>query len=173
MNTTLPVLDILEYGIPGFAVVLLWLGYRLLSKFQTEMIEVDVAQFGSPQIFDRWAELARSLIHNARVFMAISVVFFLGGLALAILAPGNQIIVSVAPSEPHNMRPVVTVQEDPVELDTLGKAHVDVKGGHIVRVRNSKLLDLVNSVKKDNDNLQSQLRMVLSQSEDVSPEAGF
>jgi hypothetical protein len=168
----IPFMQLLEYGLPGFAVILLSLGFRLLSSFQKEMIQVDMEQFhNSPEMFTAWSQMAKSQSVNARIFMGISTIFFAGGLVIALVVPENRIIVSVAPSE--GALPVVTLQENRIELDDLGKAYLVVKDEQVVRVRNHALINAINERTRERDDLKSALRNYVSKVEADSKEAGF
>jgi hypothetical protein len=168
----IPFMQLLEYGLPGFAVILLTLGFRLLSSFQKEMIQVDVEKFhDSPEMFSTWTQMMKSQAVNARIFMGVSTLFFAGGMVIAIVVPENRIIVSVAPAE--GTLPVVTLQENRVQLDDLGKALLVVKDDQVVRVRNNALINAINERTRERDDLRSALRNYISKFEGESKEAGF
>jgi hypothetical protein len=112
------------------------------------------------------------MIRNSQIFMGISVVFFVGGLFLAIVAPTNQIIVSVDPAEPSHMLPVVTVQESALDLDEIGSARVDVEAGHILRVRNSVLWKKIHEERKEKEDMRDKLNL-LTERDQISGEVGF
>ena len=166
-----PVTELLEHGLTGFAVVLLFLGFRLLSEFQKEMLKIQFRQFESLEIFNAWAGMARSLVANARIFMALSALFFIGGFAASMVSPKNNIIVSVAP--PEGLRPVVTLHEDAVKLDDDGKVRLLVKNDHVIRVRNNQLIEAFNRKSKQLEDTENKLRKHIEQTLLKSDEAGF
>ena len=154
-------IKLLEYGPPGLAVVLLFLAYRLLTRLQDALLTVDVEKFDSPHTFAAWSRLAKATSRNAMAFMAISVIFFAGGVYFQIVDPENEIIVSVAP--PDGVRPVVKLQETEQKLDEEGKVELPVRNQHVLRVVSSKLIELLNDRTKERDNLRNQLQLLINE----------
>ncbi len=171
MPDTIPVLDLLEYGLPGFAVILFGMGYRLLNKFQSELLAVDMNQFSSPKMFENWAEMAESLVFNARIFLLVSVLFFAGGLAMAIIDPSSKIILSISP--PEGVQPEIKLQEELQPLDGEGKVKLSVKEEHVVRILNHPLVTEMNDLKRQVEDVQSQFRQYVADTEARALGVGF
>lgn len=165
-----PVIEILEYGLPGFAVIFLILTYRLLSSFQQQMIGVDVQQFRDVELYTAWAGTAQSLVTNARIFMALSALCFLGGLIIAIINPENRILLSVAPEDVH---PVVVHMGEPQDLSAEGWVKLFVRNDHQISIKVDDLAESLSAMTARVKDLEAQVRSQSGLTAANTDELGF
>ncbi|MGQ7247802.1 hypothetical protein ACUN9Y_10735 [Halomonas sp. V046] len=160
---------LLEYGLPGFSIVLLILGYNLLNKTHTLLLDERASSAnGGTELRVRYLQ---EISKNARIFMGVSLLFFVGGLAIAVISPANTINLSIAPAE--GVLPTVRLQERDVPLDHRGTTVLDIENDNVLRIMNNSLYSRLIDAEHERDLLKGQLADVILSVESDSSEVGF
>ncbi|MFN4087765.1 MAG: hypothetical protein ACK4QW_01820 [Alphaproteobacteria bacterium] len=164
------IVDILNTGVTGFAFLMLFVGYRLLSTVQSKVLEKPVESFSSIEFFREWHNLVRGQLANTRYFMMFSALLFAGGIALLVYRPESSIALVVFPSE--GTVPRILLQHQEVTLDRNGTALLRVRSDHNVTVRLDAVLKELKDRTLEAQNLRNQLNAVVARTE-RSFEVGF
>ena len=160
---------LLEYGLPGFAVVLLILGYHLLNKTHTLLLNERSGE--TREGTELRIRYLQEISKNARLFMVLSLLFFVGGLAMAMMKPSSQVNLSIAP--PEGVLPVIRLQERDMPLDGRGTVVLKVQDDNVLRILNNDLHGRLIAIEQERDALKSQLADVIAAAERDSPQVGF
>lgn len=160
---------LLEYGLPGFSIVLLILGYNLLNKTHTLLLnEKSSPSNGNAQLKIQYLQ---EISKNARIFMGVSFLFFVGGFALIVISPASTIHLSIAPAE--GVLPTIRLQERDVALDQRGTTVLGIENDNVLRIMNTSLHTRLIEAERERDLLKGQLAEVIVSMETGSSEVGF
>ncbi len=164
--------NLLQYGLPGFSVVLLIIGYNFLNKTHALIINEKGAL--SKNNFELRRQCLRDVTINARIFMGMSLVFFIGGLLMAIISPSSRINFSISPSEyPNELQPIIRLQEQSIDLEEGGSTVLTIQDDNVLRVENSSLHAKLIAVSQERDSLKNRLSGVVNKVESDNRMVGF
>ena len=166
------IVDVLNTGVTGFAFLMLFVGYRLLSNVQSKVLERNVNDFQSIEYFREWREMVQGQLANTRYFMAFSALLFFGGVGLLVYRAESEITLSIAPSE-GGVLPTILLGTDVMALTEEGQVAMKVRSGSSMLIKIDKLIDGMNRLKFESENLQRQLQGYAAVAEAQSTEAGF
>lgn len=166
------VVEILNTGITGFAVILLYLGYRLTSEVQSKILDKNPNDFKTLEVFKEWKELVNTQLKNTRHFMIIALVFFSGGLAKLMYETESKIIISVGPIE-EKTSPIVRHQNNDVRLNENGSAELIVSNEHNIVIQNTAMANELQNLRFSVAENQSMTRHIVAKEVEKSPIAGF
>ncbi len=135
------IVDILNTGVTGFAFLMLFLGYRLTAAVQTKILEQKTDEFSSVEMYREWKSLVCAQLNNTRFFIAFSLIFFAGGLALLMYQHNaeSKIILSVTPLD-SSFIPRVVHQTEELQLNESGRIILNVQNEHNISVSNEQLV---------------------------------
>jgi hypothetical protein len=150
---TFPWIRILEFGLPGLAVVLLYLAFHLLKSQRPDSAEL--ASLETDAQIDAWRDAHRTTSVNIRTYFGLSAMFFFGGLFIAIFQPRSEIILSVSPREGPVMPKILLQEEDLPGTD--GVWRINVSNDNTVRIVNNALLDRILQLQSEREELQRRL----------------
>ncbi|MGK7296105.1 MAG: hypothetical protein ACNS61_09830 [Candidatus Wenzhouxiangella sp. M2_3B_020] len=170
MFEAFPLVRILEFGLPGLAVILMYLAFNLLKDNSRKSAEL--ASLESEAQIAAWKHGMRSTALTIWGYLGLSALFFLGGLFIAIYQPRNEIILSVAPEEAP-FKPVIRHQERDMELAQNGTLNLQVSDQHIVRVLNNEILTALNDLKRERDDFEARLRALEAERHAGDPQSGI
>ncbi len=159
MFEAFPLVRILEFGLPGLAVVLMYLAFNLLKDHSQRSAEL--AALESEAQITAWKDGMRNASINIWAYFGLSALFFLGGLFIAIYQPRSEIILSVAP--PEGIMPKIRLQEKEMPLAQDGTLTLEVSNEHVVRVLNNHILTALTDLRQERDALQDRLRALEAQ----------
>lgn len=176
----LDLVAILNTGVTGFAVLMLYISYRLISASQEKVFEKDVSTFPDESSFQGWRDLVRIQVRQTYFFMALAALFFFGGVGVLLyqFQAKSEIVLLVQPyEEPF---PSLFVQGEPRDITTTGHAPLTVQSGRVVEVRSmqiyKRLTDLESELAKsaaELNALRESLRSVTSRAAEASNEQGL
>lgn len=168
--TSINLIDLLNTGITGFAVVLLYLGYRLTSDVQSKSLGQNPSDFSTVEMLKEWKNLVDSQLKNTRYFMFVALLFFAGG--MLIYTPKSKIIVSVAPIE-EGLEPEIRHQREDVTLDKNGTVEMVVMDNENIVISNNKVLQELHKLRLYNKQKQNMARSLVVKDVSTSNYAGF
>jgi len=145
------IVDILNTGFTGFAILVLLLGYRLTSKVQTQIIEQDPNNFKDLKAYKEWSKLMKSQLSNTRYFIIFCSFIFLGGLSVLYFLPENEIIVHINPYQDKSLNPVIIHRGKQVDINERGYSKFKVKNEQTIQL---SVIELIKEVKKLKYNLE-------------------
>lgn len=160
------VVDVLNTGVTGFAVIMLYVAYRLTSQVQGKVLSATGNDFSDGKMFAEWGRLVDKQLQNTRFFMLFAFCVFLGGLGAVIFMAEaeSDIILSVYPQEPPH--PQITAQGRPVDVGETGNAFLKVKSDHTILV-------YVGHLKRELAEQQERVKAANVQATSLTNEAGF
>ena len=169
-----PIVDVLNTGVSGFAVVMMYFTYRLLARAQNVITDVRPKEFESVQFYESWCNGVRAPLVYVRYFMILTGFVFFGSLALLIWDPENRIIVSVVPSE-SNLLPELQYQGHVLSFSETGSLPLNVKANQDILIKASKLVQEIQNRNLEIENLKNQLQAftAVATSEINSKETAF
>ncbi|MEH6344808.1 MAG: hypothetical protein V7785_06980 [Bermanella sp.] len=164
--------DLLNTGITGFAVVLLYLGYKLTSGVQAKILSENPSQFSDIEMFREWKGMIDAQLKNTRYFMLIALLFFAGGVGKMMYDAESKIIISVGPIE-KGSEPVVRHQSKVIRLSPHGAVEVFVKDEHNIVIANDAIIRELNLLRLSNMQNQDIARSLVTKDVSSSNSAGF
>ena len=132
------IVEILNTGVTGFAFLLLFLGYRLISKVYSQILAHEIGNFKSIDFYREWKSLMLSQLAYTIIFIVFSLLFFSGGLWMLMYQAESEIILSITPVE-SSSRTRVRHQGDSLKLKN-GLAMIRVKDEHNIGVSIAELI---------------------------------
>lgn len=169
MFETFPWIRILEFGLPGLAVVLLYLAFHLLKSQRPDGAEL--ASLETDAQLDAWRDAHRTTSVNIRTYFGLSAMFFFGGLFIAVFQPRSEIILSVSPRESPVMPKILLQEEDLPGID--GVWRLNVSNDNTVRVVTSALLERIVQLESERKELQRRLTEIELARLGDDPETGI
>lgn len=160
------VVDVLNTGVTGFAVIMLYVAYRLTSQVQGKVLGATGTDFADVAMFAEWRQLVQMQLQNTRFFMLFAFCVFVGGLGAVVLMSEaeSDIILSVYPQEPPH--PQITAQGRQVEMGETGSAFLKVKSDYTILV-------YVGNLKRELAQQEERLKAANVQATSFSSEAGL
>ena len=135
----LDVVAILNTGATGFAVMMLYISYRLISSSQKMVLETDLAAFKSDQFFSGWRDMVKTQVRQTYFFMLLAALFFFGSLGALIyqFRPESDVVLSMQPFE--EPLPRVFIGDTEVTFLDSGRATMLVSSGRTIEVQTNRM----------------------------------
>lgn len=156
---------ILNTGVTGFAFLMLFVGYKLISKAQTDVLERDPNDFPSIEFFGEWRELVHGQLINARYFMGFTALLFFGGLFLLIYRGESHILLTIAPM--NESIPTIIHQAKVIEIDENGNATITVKSDEIIQVLLNDIVKSMNALQNRLSKQEYQMKIIETNSKQI------
>ncbi len=130
---------ILNTGVTGFAVLMLFISYRLIAGSQKMVIEKDVKSFPDHETFTGWRDLVKVQVRQTYVFMLLAFLFFGGGLGALLyqFRPESDVFLSMQPFE--EPLPRVFVGDTEITFLDSGRAKMRVSSDRTIEVQTNRM----------------------------------
>lgn len=164
---------ILNTGATGFAVVMLFISYRLIAGAQKMIFDRDPHQFTNAESFRTWNELVHLQVRQTRSFMILAAVFFFGGLAALFYqyrAESDIILVMRPYEQPF---PQIFVQGQEHQFKDSGHAPLRVHADGWVELRAEGLYDRMEELEDELERVKLSLQATTAQTARESSEFGL
>lgn len=158
----LDIVSILDTGVTGFALLMLYLGYSLSKGVQDKLLDSNLNDM-SDSALKTWERVAGKQLLHTRAFMVLSLAFFLGGLGIlfANASAGSHapsaILLRVDPlplnTDEDVWFPEVFHQGNNVELDTNGWSRLVVDNEQNLTIDNQSIMPTVARLMEGNRRL--------------------
>ncbi len=149
------IVDVLNTGISGFAILMLWLGYRLLAQAQRRILEPSPDAFGGEAQYEIWINAVRAQSNNARIFLAVAVLFFLGALVSEMLRAEANLFVNLHPPESEPM-PIVKHHGKSLEWNEDASTTVRISDQEELSISIDELVRRLREIKAELESLKRQ-----------------
>lgn len=141
------IVEILSTGVSGFAFLMLYIGFRLTSRIQNKILDVNLKETDVKKL-EVWSSLAERQVVNTRYFMIFSLMFLLSGLFVLLYRPDTKVALSISPSE-SELKSLVYAQGTIVPLDENGRGWIVVKDDQAVAIDNKTLFDEIRKLRTE------------------------
>ncbi|NVK41878.1 MAG: hypothetical protein HWE39_11600 [Oceanospirillaceae bacterium] len=141
------IVEILSTGVSGFAFLMLYIGFRLTSRIQNKILDVNLKETDAQKL-EIWSGLAERQVVNTRYFMIFALMFLLSGLFVLIYRPNTNVSLRVSPSE-SVLRSQVFAQGTAVDLDENGLGRIVLKDDQAVEIDNRTLFDEIRKLRTE------------------------
>jgi len=129
------VVEILNTGVTGFAVILLYLSYKLLVNVQSKITEVNPSDCVDFNIYHEWIRAIHDQLINARLFMLVTALIFAGSLFGLFYRSESNIVLHAVPIS-QNEKFKITHLDKTISLDEDGKRCIPVKSDETIIINN-------------------------------------
>ena len=132
-------------------------------------------EFKDIEYFREWSALAQKQLSNTRYFLIFVVIFFIGGIALLIYHPKNNISLTLYPhiETKKELIPSVMHRTSSVQLNENGAAELEVGSDDTISIQFDKIYSEINNLKSQLDQQRSAYKDVVLKLVPSSKNSGF